>query len=275
MPDDRGDRMSTLPHQASGPLDPDQHAVASAPATRADGRSRSPAAAALPFLLGWLVVILGALLGIGMLLVKFATGNDVEEADDSVSRWFVGERTPTLDQVTHFMSLMADTLVVIGLAALVVVVTRVALKRWREGLLIITALVGEVILFLSTTALVDRERPSVPLLDDAPPTSSFPSGHVAAAICLYGGVAIIAWSRMRPGALRGLVVTLLCLVPVAVAVARLYRGMHHLTDVLAGIAFGSVWLTVAARGVRRGAVQKAARDGAAGTLPTQPRERLR
>jgi membrane-associated phospholipid phosphatase len=265
--------MSTLPHQASGPLDPDRHAVAAVPATRADGRSRSPAAAALPFLLAWFLVILGALIGVGMLLVEFATGNDVGEADASVSRWFAGERTPTLDDVTKFTSMMADTLVVIALAGLAVVVTRLVFKRRREGLLIITALVGEVSLFLITTALVDRERPDVKLLDDAPPTSSFPSGHVAAAVCLYGALAIIAWSRMRPGALRGLVVTLLCLVPIVVAVSRLYRGMHHLTDVIAGIAFGATWLTVAARGVRRGVVQQAARDGA-GSVAARPRERL-
>jgi undecaprenyl-diphosphatase len=257
--------MSTLPRQASGPFEPDQRAGA-VPAGRAGGRG--PARASITFMLGWLVVILAVLVGVGLLLNKFATGNDVGEADDAVARWFVAERTPTLNEVTKWMSDAADTFVVIVLAALTLVVTRLAFKRWREGLLVVAALIGEVVLFLVTTMLVDRERPGVPHLDEAPPTSSFPSGHVAAAICLYVGVAIIAWSRMRPGALRGLVVGLLCLVPVAVGISRLYRGMHHLTDVLAGVTFGIAWLTVAARGIRRGVTQKAI-----GARAPRPRER--
>lgn len=242
--------MATARHQASGLLDPDPHALGAGPATGA-GR-RKPVAASLPFLLGWLLVFLGALVGVGMLLSEFATGNDVGEADGAVSRWFVDQHSSTLNDVTVWASNAADTLVVIGLAAIAVVVMRLAFKRWRESLLLISALVGEVVLFLATTMLVDRERPDVQHLDKAPPTSSFPSGHTAAAVCLYGTLALIAWSRMRPGALRGLVVTLLWLMPLVVGTARLYRGMHYLTDVLAGLLFGIGWLAVSVAGVRRG-----------------------
>jgi undecaprenyl-diphosphatase len=242
--------MATPRHQVSGLLDPDPHATGAGPA--AGGGRRKPVAAALPFLLGWLVVVLGALVGAGMLLTEFATGNDLGEADGAVARWFVEQRTSTLNDVTFWASNAADTLVVIGLAAIAVVVMRLAFKRWRESLLVVAALVGEVVLFLATTLLVDRERPDVTHLDKAPPTSSFPSGHTAAAVCLYGTLALILWSRMRPGALRGLVVTLLWLLPVVVGTSRLYRGMHHLTDVLAGLLFGIAWLAVAVAGMRRG-----------------------
>ena len=36
----------------------------------------------------------------------------------------------------------------------------------------------------------------------------------------------------------------LCLVPVAVGVSRLYRGMHFPTDVVAGAIGGGLWLLV-------------------------------
>ena len=34
------------------------------------------------------------------------------------------------------------------------------------------------------------------------------------------------------------------LLPLAVGVSRMYRGMHHLTDVLGGLALGGIWLGV-------------------------------
>jgi membrane-associated phospholipid phosphatase len=37
---------------------------------------------------------------------------------------------------------------------------------------------------------------------------------------------------------------LLCLVPVAVALSRVYRGMHYPTDVVAGALAGGLWMAI-------------------------------
>ena len=52
--------------------------------------------------------------------------------------------------------------------------------------------------------LVDRARPPVVhRLDTAPPTSSFPSGHTAAAVVLYVGLALIVTAtRAQSGRAR-------------------------------------------------------------------------
>ncbi|MFF3653095.1 phosphatase PAP2 family protein [Streptomyces sp. NPDC002181] len=46
--------------------------------------------------------------------------------------------------------------------------------------------------FVLVTLVVERPRPDVPHLDAAPPTSSFPSGHVGASVALFGGLAVLA-----------------------------------------------------------------------------------
>jgi len=113
-------------------------------------------------------------------------------------------------------------------------------------LFLLTVLAGEVLIFVTITLLVDRHRPPVPHLDAAPPTSSFPSGHTAAAVSLYGGAALVVWRTVRVAALRSVAVLVGIAVPIAVALSRLYRGMHFPTDVLAGALLGSSWLALVA-----------------------------
>ena len=83
--------------------------------------------------------------------------------------------------------------------------------------------------------------------ESLPPTSSFPSGHTAASLALYGALAIIAVREARAGWLRGVAVTLAVLVPICVAFARMYRGMHYPTDTMGGALLAIVWLTVTTR----------------------------
>ena len=94
------------------------------------------------------------------------------------------------------------------------------------------------------TQVVGRPRPDVPHLDPAPPTSSYPSGHVGASTALYLSLALLA-QRIPHPALRRVLTALCLLIPLLVLYARLYRGMHHLSDVLVGLVNGVVCATLA------------------------------
>jgi undecaprenyl-diphosphatase len=134
-------------------------------------------------------------------------------------------------------------------------------------MLVALAVAGEVTIFLLVTLLVDRQRPPVRHLDQAPPTSSFPSGHVAAAVCMYGALAVLANERARSALVRGLFVALAVLIPLAVALSRLYRGMHYLSDVLGGVILGVTWLFLVVKAIRLGVVHYQLRHRSAGPLP--------
>ena len=112
--------------------------------------------------------------------------------------------------------------------------------------------------------LVDRKRPPVPHLDQAPPTSSFPSGHTAASIVLWGALAVLANERARSALVRNLFLVLAFVMPLLVASSRLYRGMHFLTDVLGGVLLGLLWLVATVRGIRLGVAHWALRHGGTG-----------
>ena len=189
---------------------------------------------------------------VGLLLTRVFAASGLEVADHQVSAWFARHRTPTLTTVTHVGTLLADTWTAIALTAVVMLVLRLALRRWREALTVLASILGELWIFLGVTATVHRDRPAVPHLDPAPPTSSFPSGHTGAAVAVYVGLTVVLASLVRRGDIRSRSGTaavavgsvLLCCVPVVVGLSRLYRGMHYLTDVLAGAIAGGVWMAV-------------------------------
>jgi membrane-associated phospholipid phosphatase len=202
----------------------------------------------------------------GLFLAKVASHDALGQADSSLSRWFAAHRSKDLNQVTHYTTNLAETPTIALLALLVVAGAALVWRRWREPLLVAIAVAGEVLLFLIVTLLVDRPRPPVKHLDAAPPTSSFPSGHTAAAIALYGAVAVLASERARSAALRWLLVAIGVLVPLVVALSRVYRGMHYTTDVLGGMILGVTWLFVTTRAIRLGVLHRQLREGAQGRL---------
>jgi undecaprenyl-diphosphatase len=183
-----------------------------------------------------------ALTAIGHVVTGLLTPSAVTRWEDSVSRWFVDQRTPALDQATHIGSYLAETVTCIALLVVMVLALPGWLGRWRESWALFAAIVGELLVFLAVTALVDRARPAVQHLDAAPPTSSFPSGHVGAAVAIYGCLAVIAHREMRHRTWATVLVAVCCVVPVVVAISRVYRGMHHVSDVIFGAVGGGLWL---------------------------------
>jgi undecaprenyl-diphosphatase len=165
------------------------------------------------------------------------------DVDERLARWFAAQRTDPLNTATLIGSWLSETVTKIVVTAIVVLILLRWLHRWYEALVVAVALILEAMVFITTTLIVGRDRPPVPHLDGSPVGSSFPSGHVAAAVC-YVAIAIVAG---RNCAKRWIVVTLWTIAlatPIIVGLSRMYRGMHFMSDVVAGMILGIVSVVV-------------------------------
>ncbi|PRY21978.1 phosphatase PAP2 family protein [Pseudosporangium ferrugineum] len=200
-------------------------------------------------------LLFGVMVGLGLLITKVMAHVWPFTVEDSVNRELERDRTAEGNAVSLVFSTLANTPVIIAVTALAALVLRLTLKRWREPIFLCVAVTAQALVFFLTTLVIDRTRPAVDHLDASPPTSSFPSGHTSAAVALYLGLAVLLVRLTNRTGLKALC-WLLVLVPVCVAVARMYRGMHHPTDVLASFLNGGTCVAVTARafldeGVRR------------------------
>jgi len=207
--------------------------------------NRSPAhhwgRVAAGVLVAW-VLILGAIIGIGKLIMVTKNGNGNVLGDHTIPHWFAAQRTPSLTHWSQIFSTLGATQAILIAGATTCVVFLAVTRRWRPVVFVVVVMFGELGAFLAAAAVVMRPRPDVRQLDTHLPTSAYPSGHVAATCCLYVAIAILVIGHAH-GWWRYLFLIPAVAMPVLIALSRLYRGEHHPTDILGSLLFAALWLT--------------------------------
>jgi membrane-associated phospholipid phosphatase len=192
----------------------------------------------LAAVLGGYLLLVAGMVALGFALTKILLQiGGVSDWDESVSDWLARHRTPNLEHLSWVGSTLAGGLVIPCVIAFFLAVF-LALHHWRLAAFVLFAVAIESGGYRATSLIVPRERPSVHRLESLPVDASYPSGHTAASIALYGGLLLLLISRVRNTTLTVLAWVFILTVPLFVGWARMYRGMHHLTDTAAGVLLG-------------------------------------
>jgi membrane-associated phospholipid phosphatase len=199
-----------------------------------------PWAGSAELVTGW-VLVFAALYGFGMLVSYHAGDTFVAWLDTEVPRWFEEHRTATLDRISYGWSKAGDTHAILLVSLVFCPLVLAVWRRWRPVLFVALTMFGELSLFLTTARAVDRPRPAVENLDGQMPTASFPSGHIAATMCLYVAIAVLVMPRTDRW-WRWLTVVAAVVMPLGVALSRIYRGMHHPSDFAGAILLTVLWI---------------------------------
>jgi len=159
-------------------------------------------------------------------------------ADDERFIGFLARhRSNGLTDASLVGSMMAGGIVLPIVAAVGALIALVA-KHWRLAGFLLFALGVESASYRTTTLVIHRHRPEVVRLEKLPVSASYPSGHTAASIAVYCGLALLLTSRITNRTTRIAIWAVAILIPVFVAFSRMYRGMHHPLDVAGGVVIG-------------------------------------
>ena len=215
-------------------------------------------------------LLAAAIVLLGLVLTKLLLPIDpVAEADRWSPARLAEQRRPWLDDASFVGSMFGDVPVLPALV-LATLICAAFLRRLRIGAFLLTAIVMEVTLYRLGALGAPRERPDVARLDDLPVDASFPSGHVAASVVVYAGLALVLSSGFQRRWVTVVSWTVAITLVLVVCVSRLYRGMHHPFDVLAGALLGAGCLLAALIAVRAfGYAQRLHRERAARSIPRE------
>lgn len=207
------------------------------------GRLDPATATGLALTLALGLAIFGGLL-LGLLAYLMRSSDRLVDTDRQVGQWGVDNATSwSTDALQLVTELGGATFVVVALIVLALVEYRRVPSKWMPVFLV-TAVAGEIVLVNTIKELLDRVRPEFnPIAETLGP--SFPSGHSGLAAAFYAAAALVL-ARRRSPRVRALLAGAAVAIAVGVACSRVLLGVHWLSDVIAGLAFGWAWFGVCA-----------------------------
>jgi undecaprenyl-diphosphatase len=164
--------------------------------------------------------------------------------DGAIHEWANTTRTP--GATTFFTTLtLIGTPIGLGILIAIVAAFLAFRRRWRwAAYLIITSTLGG-LLNLQLKSYFARARPELAeALRDAH-GYSFPSGHAMGSTIVFGALAYLSFRILVRWRYRAAALALACTLILAIAISRVYLGVHWISDIGAGIAAGLIWLMTA------------------------------
>ncbi len=192
---------------------------------------------------------LGADIAATSLLGKLAEGalkSETGAVDKEGTHLVRDTERPALDPVTSLLSGLGEPNTLYPVAGLLGALWW-AKGRPADALTIGIAVAGSSAVDKAVKRIVKRLRPRTRFHRQRTSGSSFPSQHVVASLATYG-TAVYLVNRRTPKKQRRPIrlwapVLLLCAM---IGWSRVYKGVHHPTDVLGGVVAGVIWFATCA-----------------------------
>ncbi len=134
------------------------------------------------------------------------------------------------------------TAAVTGLAAVLLL----RAGRRLDAAFVVLSVVGITILVAVLKAFYERARPDLGSAIPLPHSYSFPSGHAATAVVLYGALGLLLAERAESRARATGWLAAAALVAIAIGASRILLNVHFVSDVAAGFAVGLAWISCCA-----------------------------
>jgi undecaprenyl-diphosphatase len=165
----------------------------------------------------------------------------VARYDHTITSFVQSFRTPTLDGLVKIYTQIGNSLP-FTLISLVIVLCLVLKKYYRTALFLISNIIlGPGINHL-VKLVVQRNRPVLRLIKiDG---YSFPSGHSAAAMVLFGSLIFMTWHFLKNRLWQTLLSIVWLIMMLLLGLSRIYLNVHFPTDVTAGLLLGLIVLQI-------------------------------
>lgn len=179
----------------------------------------------------YLNFILAGILAVALVVIMVLIKNGgIVGFDDGVYNLVTHNTNTFLDNMYKVFTFLASTVFVI-VACLAILVISVFMKKKKMGAVIFGSVVISTVVNNVIKLIFRRPRPEVRRLV-VEKSFSFPSGHTMAAVTLYGILIFFVMRSKLNKTAKIAISVVLGLLPICVAVSRIYLGAHFASDVI-------------------------------------------
>lgn len=191
-----------------------------------------------------------AMFGVAALVVFAIVANGVEHSG-ALTRFDLRDFSRRQSTVTAEGARFYVIVSLVGSPASMTILAALGALRfgWQRHMLLlvswIIAFAGAGLLVVILKRTIHRSRPDGAGLFLHGTSLSFPSGHAVGSMVGFGMLTyVLLRCRVTGHASRAGVVATASLIVGLIAYSRLYLGVHYISDVIAGLALGTVWLII-------------------------------
>jgi len=167
----------------------------------------------------------------------------LQDLDALAHAWAISKRSAG---ATAFFSLMSTIGSPVGMASLAVCVAIVLAltHRYRWLLYLLVTSGGGSLLNMELKRYFERARPDIAEMLRLAQGYSFPSGHAMGSTVVLGALSYLAVRTTTRWQWKAAWLALAWTLIAAIALSRVYLGVHWISDVAAGVVAGALWVGV-------------------------------
>ena len=185
-----------------------------------------------------IIIILAAVCGFITWKVAAVGPDYVTAVDLTVQQWFLGIRNGFLNVAVTLLTHTTDTITIVILCALLILSPIPG--RMKYGLPVTLTALGDMAVYKTMKHIFLRQRPDVMYHLVEQGGYSFPSGHSATSVAVYGLLFYLIRKYCKNSLAKNVLSGICLFLAVGVGPSRLYVGVHWFTDVLAGWCIGGI-----------------------------------
>lgn len=146
--------------------------------------------------------------------------------------------TPFLNNIMILTSSVNNIYQLITLIIIIFIILNYY-KLYIQMIFLSISMIGNSLIFLLIKEIIQRERPISQLIEIS--GYSFPSGHASLSTTLAFSLYLI----LKDKVIYNKLLLIICIVfPILISFSRVYLCVHYLSDIIAGIALGLIWVSL-------------------------------
>ncbi len=186
--------------------------------------------------------IIGFLCIIFILLIVFIKTGVIKEFDNFCYNIVTHNMSEGLTTFHKAITFLGSTVFIVVLSLLLFIIFWI-LKKKNKSYIVASVIIISTLFNVILKNIIRRARPDVLKLV-IEKSFSFPSGHTMAIVSLYGILWYIVLKSKLSKNIKIILSIILGILPIMVAISRIYLGAHFASDVIGGFILSSILLLI-------------------------------